>query len=161
VNRKLRTNAGQQIQDSLHTSKAALSVSALPFVSNAVVAFRHLFMKTEELIERNPEKMSGTPVFPGTRVPIKHLFDYLEGGDSLEEFLDQFPTVSREQAVAVLTASRNSILNTPPNTQARTELMSQAANDELFMADLNATMDDFKDADSLEPPNLRIQRFLH
>ena len=59
-------------------------------------------MKIEELIDRNPEKMSGTPVFSGTRVPIKHLFDYLESGESLEEFLDQFPTVSREQAVAVL-----------------------------------------------------------
>jgi uncharacterized protein (DUF433 family) len=58
-------------------------------------------MKIEELIERNPEKMSGTPVFPDTRVPIKHLFDYLEGGDSLETFLDQFPTVSRDQALAL------------------------------------------------------------
>lgn len=47
-------------------------------------------MKIEELIERDPEKMSGVPVFPGTRVPIKHLFDYLEGGDSLDYFLEQF-----------------------------------------------------------------------
>ena len=106
----------------------------------------------KELIERNPEKMSGTPVFPGTRVPIKHLFDYLEGGESLEEFLDQFPTVSREQAVAVLSASRESLLNTSTNTQARMEFMSQAVNDELFLADLNATMEDFKDADHLEQP---------
>jgi uncharacterized protein (DUF433 family) len=108
-------------------------------------------MKIEELIERDPGKMHGTPVFPGTRVPIKHLFDCLEAGDSLEDFIDQFPTVSREQAVAVLTASRDSVLKTPTDTQARMELMSQAANDELFLADLNATMDDFKDADSLEP----------
>jgi uncharacterized protein (DUF433 family) len=86
--------------------------------------------------------MSGTPVFSGTRVPIKHLFDYLEGGESLEEFLDQFPTVSREQAVAVLSASRESLLSKPTNTQARMELMGQAANDELFLADLNATMDE-------------------
>ena len=106
----------------------------------------------KELIERNPEKMSGTPVFPGTLVPIKHLFDYLEGGESLEEFLDQFPTVSREQAVAVLSASRESLLNTSTNTQARMEFMSQAVNDELFLADLNATMEDFKDADHLEQP---------
>jgi uncharacterized protein (DUF433 family) len=106
-------------------------------------------MKIEELIERDPGKMSGTPVFPGTRVPIKHLFDCLEGGESLEEFLDQFPTVSREQAVAVLSASRESLLNTPTNTQDRMELMSRAANDELFLADLNATMEDFKDADHL------------
>jgi uncharacterized protein (DUF433 family) len=108
-------------------------------------------MKIEELIERDPGKMSGTPVFPGTRVPIKHLFDYLESGDSLEEFLDQFPTVSREQAVAVLSASRDSVLSMPTNTQARMELMGQAANDELFLEDLNATMEDFKDADRLEP----------
>jgi uncharacterized protein (DUF433 family) len=109
-------------------------------------------MNMEELVERNPEKMSGTPVFPGTRVPIKHLFDYLEGGESLEEFLDQFPSVSREQAVAVLNASRQFLLNTPTNTQARMELMSQAVNDELFLADLNATMEDFKDADHMEHP---------
>ena len=102
-------------------------------------------MKIEELIARNPEKMSGTPVFSGTRVPIKHLFDYLESGESLEEFLDQFPTVSREQAVAVLTASRESLLNTLTNTQARIEFMSQAVKDELFLADLNATMENFKE----------------
>ncbi len=109
-------------------------------------------MRIEELVERNPEKMSGTPVFPGTRVPIKHLFDYLEGGESLEEFLDQFPTVSREQAVAVLSASRESLLNTSTNIEARIELMSQAANDELFLSDLKATMEDFKDAEPLEHP---------
>ena len=103
-------------------------------------------MKIEELIERDPAKMNGTPVFSDTRVPVKHLFDYLEGGKSLEEFLDKFPTVSREQAIAVLSASRESLLNVPTNTQARMELMSQAASDELFMADLNATMEDFKDA---------------
>ena len=55
-------------------------------------------MNIEEIVEVDPEKMGGTPCFTGTRVPIKHLFDYLEGGDSLEEFLDQFPTVNREQA---------------------------------------------------------------
>lgn len=46
--------------------------------------------------------MGGTPVFTGTRVPIKSLFDYLEGGDSLEEFLDDFPSVSKEKAIEVL-----------------------------------------------------------
>lgn len=104
-------------------------------------------MKLEELIERDPERMSGAPVFPGTRVPIKHLFDYLGGGESLEEFLDQFPSVSREQAVAVLSASRESLLNTPTNTQARMELMGEAAKDELFLADLNATMEDWAISD--------------
>jgi uncharacterized protein (DUF433 family) len=60
-------------------------------------------MLTEQIIVRDPEIMSGAPVFAGTRVPIQNLFDYLEGGDSLDEFLDDFPTVERSQAIAVLT----------------------------------------------------------
>lgn len=60
--------------------------------------------------EVDPEKMSGTPCFTGTRVPIKHLFDYLEGGDSLEVFLDDFPTVTKEQTQGVLEASRQLLL---------------------------------------------------
>jgi uncharacterized protein (DUF433 family) len=52
-------------------------------------------------IESDTEKLSGAPVFRGTRVPVKNLFDYLEAGDNLEEFLDDFPTVTREQAVGV------------------------------------------------------------
>ena len=63
-------------------------------------------MRGDGLIERDPEKLSGTPVFAGTRVPIKNLFDYLEGGDSLDVFLDDFPTVTREQALAVLEVYR-------------------------------------------------------
>lgn len=59
-------------------------------------------MKANQLIERDPEKMSGTPVFFGTRVPVKTLFDYLEGGDSLDEFLNDFQTVTREQVLGVL-----------------------------------------------------------
>ena len=55
-----------------------------------------------DLIESDPEKLSGTPVFRGTRVPIKNFFDYLEGGDDLEIFLDDFPTVTRDQAIGVL-----------------------------------------------------------
>lgn len=55
-----------------------------------------------QYIESDAEKLSGTPVFRGTRVPIKNLFDYLEAGDSLDEFLDDFPTVARAQAVGVL-----------------------------------------------------------
>ncbi len=64
-------------------------------------------MSTEKLIERDPEKLSGTPVFAGTRVPVKNLFDYLEGGDSLDVFLDDFPTVTREQALGVLEVYRD------------------------------------------------------
>lgn len=54
----------------------------------------------------DPEVQSGAPVFAGTRVPIQNLFDYLEAGDPLEVFLDQFPSVSREMAVAVLEQAR-------------------------------------------------------
>jgi uncharacterized protein (DUF433 family) len=55
-----------------------------------------------KFIESDSEKLSGTPVFRGTRVPVKNLFDYLEAGDDLEEFLDDFPTVTRTQAIGVL-----------------------------------------------------------
>lgn len=55
------------------------------------------------------EIQSGAPVFAGTRVPIQNLFDYLEGGDSLEVFLDQFPSVSRAMAIAVLEQAREAL----------------------------------------------------
>jgi uncharacterized protein (DUF433 family) len=58
------------------------------------------------LIRRDPEIMSGTLSFTGTRVPVKNLFDYLEGSSTLEEFLEDFPSVSREQAVGVLEAAQ-------------------------------------------------------
>ena len=64
----------------------------------------------KNLVEIDPEKLGGTPVFPGTRVPIQNLFDCLEGGESLDEFLDQFPTVTREQALAVLEESKERLL---------------------------------------------------
>jgi len=57
------------------------------------------------ITHRDPEILSGTPVFVGTRVPVRSLFDYLEGGDTLEEFLRQFPSVKREQAISVLDAA--------------------------------------------------------
>ena len=56
------------------------------------------------------EILSGTPVFCGTRVPVKSLFDYLEGGESLDEFLRQFPSVKREQAIAALDSARDHLL---------------------------------------------------
>ena len=55
------------------------------------------------------EVMSGTPVFEGTRVPIQNLFDYIEGGDDLSEFLDDFPSVSKESAVALLEMAKKSL----------------------------------------------------
>ena len=62
------------------------------------------------VIEIDPEKVSGTPVFAGTRVPIQNLFDYLEGGDTLEDFLEGFPPVTREQAIQVLEMAEASLL---------------------------------------------------
>ena len=67
-------------------------------------------MDIKDLIEVDPEKMSGTPVFTGTRVPINHLFDYLKSGDSLEAFLKDFPTVTREQAMGVIEVLRERLL---------------------------------------------------
>ena len=63
-----------------------------------------------DLIEVNPEKMSGAPCFKGTRVPVTHLLDYLEAGDSLGDFLTDFPTVTREQALGVLEMMRKRLL---------------------------------------------------
>ena len=58
------------------------------------------------VVHRDPEILAGTPVSVGTRVPVKILFDYLEAGDSLEVFLDEFPSVSRAQAVAARELAR-------------------------------------------------------
>lgn len=104
-------------------------------------------MKIEELIERNPNKMGGTPVFAGTHVPIKHLFDCLEAGKTLDRFLDQFPSVDREQALQVLSASRQGLLRARTSINGRLELMNRAANDEMFLADLNSCLADFQYCD--------------
>ena len=58
------------------------------------------------VVHSDPEILGGTPVFVGTRVPVKSLYDYLEAGDSLDEFLESFPSVTREQAVAALELAR-------------------------------------------------------
>jgi uncharacterized protein (DUF433 family) len=62
------------------------------------------------LITNSPHRLSGTPVFAGTRVPVQTLIDYLEAGDSLDAFLDDFPSVSREHAVAVLELAKSILL---------------------------------------------------
>ena len=64
----------------------------------------------ESLVKRDPEIMSGALCFTGTRVPVKNLFDYLEGSSSLEEFLEDFPSVSRARVVAVLEAARERLV---------------------------------------------------
>jgi len=58
------------------------------------------------IVHRDPEILGGKPVFVGTRVPVKTLYDHLEAGDSLDEFLESFPSVTREQAVAALELAR-------------------------------------------------------
>jgi uncharacterized protein (DUF433 family) len=63
-----------------------------------------------EYIEVNPRKLGGTSVFQGTRVPIKNLFDYLEGGDDIDTFLDDFPTVERNQVMGVLEIVKANLL---------------------------------------------------
>lgn len=59
----------------------------------------------QTLVSSSPDVLGGTPVFAGSRVPVRNLIDYLEGGETLDDFLDAFPTVSREQAVGVLEAA--------------------------------------------------------
>ncbi|HKS10272.1 MAG TPA: DUF433 domain-containing protein [Pyrinomonadaceae bacterium] len=68
-------------------------------------------MNAGELIERDPEKMGGVAVFRGTRVPVEFLFEFLEDDQTLETFLAQFPTVSRDHARSVLGASRDLLLS--------------------------------------------------
>jgi len=62
-----------------------------------------------EVVHTDPEILAGEPVFVGTRVPLRNLFDYLEAGDSFEVFLDAFPDVTKEQAVAALELAREAM----------------------------------------------------
>jgi uncharacterized protein (DUF433 family) len=67
-----------------------------------------VLMKSQ-VIHCDPEIQGGVPVFVGTRVPVKNLFDYLEAGDSLDDFLKSFPSVTRDQAVAALELARGAL----------------------------------------------------
>lgn len=67
------------------------------------------FMKTD-VISSNPDILGGIPVFRGTRVPVKNLIDYLEGGHDIQEFLDDFPSVEKEQVIKVLEAAKTDLL---------------------------------------------------
>ncbi len=66
----------------------------------------------KEMVHSDPDIMGGTPVFVGTRVPLQNLVDALEGGESIEDFLDAFPTVKREQVIAVIEAGKRTLLQT-------------------------------------------------
>ena len=65
------------------------------------------------IIHSDPKILGGTPVFFGTRIPLRNLIDYLEGGYSLDEFLDDFPSVRREQAIAALEAAHEALAGKP------------------------------------------------
>jgi uncharacterized protein (DUF433 family) len=64
----------------------------------------------QRIIRRSPDVLGGTPVFAGTRVPVQTLLDYLEGGESIDDFLDGFPSVKREQIVAFLEQAKDSLI---------------------------------------------------
>ena len=67
-------------------------------------------MNANEIFHSDPDVLSGTAVFCGTRVPIKSLFDHLEAGDSIDDFLEGFPSVRREQVIALLEMSQSRVL---------------------------------------------------
>ena len=66
--------------------------------------------KLSEIVHSDPKVLSGTAVFVGTRVPVQSLFDYLEGGETLDKFLHQFPSVKRDQAIAALKFAQATLL---------------------------------------------------
>jgi uncharacterized protein (DUF433 family) len=68
----------------------------------------------EQIVHRDPEILGGTPVFRGTRVPIRSIFDYLKGRDTLDEFLRQSPSVQRQQAIALLDLARETLAADAP-----------------------------------------------
>lgn len=65
----------------------------------------------DSIIQRNPQILAGQPVFIGTRVPVEIFWDYLQGGYSIDEFLVQYPTVQREQCLALLAFARDEVMN--------------------------------------------------
>jgi uncharacterized protein (DUF433 family) len=71
---------------------------------------RSAMLASSSVVHRDPDILGGTPVFVGTRVPVRTLLDYLEAGDPLDEFLEDFPSVSREQAVAALRLAREMLV---------------------------------------------------
>ena len=78
----------------------------MQFLAPTYLKVVSLDMDMKELITIDPDILSGQPVFAGTRVPVESLFDHLEAGVPLDEFLDDFPTVSRAQAVALLEVAK-------------------------------------------------------
>lgn len=99
---------------SAHPSSQSSGPGELAFGAPRARLLAQEVLMGSALVKRDPEIMSGALCFTGTRVPVKNLFDYLEGSSSLEDFLEDFPTVSRERAVAVLEAARASLAADAP-----------------------------------------------
>lgn len=78
--------------------------------SGRCTIMERMLADSHAVVHSDPDISGGTPVFRGTRVPAQSLFDYLEGGETLDQFLDQFPSVSKEQALAALDLARDFIL---------------------------------------------------
>jgi uncharacterized protein (DUF433 family) len=82
----------------------------MPRFSASVAKLAILGMMKSTVVTSSPDVMGGTPVFAGTRVPIENLLDYLEGGESIEDFLEGFPSVSREQVITFLEETKARVL---------------------------------------------------
>ena len=103
----------EHVEDTLGVGVPQPSQRRCACLTDAFALFLNAMIPRDRLIEAilcSPEVMSGTPVFRGTRVPIQTLMDHLEAGDSLDVFLADFPTVTREQAVAVLEMAKEALL---------------------------------------------------
>lgn len=97
----------ESLQDSLRlTLRATLWPKTFAVTSKLGIGNRQERCMDALLVSRDPEIMSGALCFRGTRVPVKNLFDYLEGSSTLEDFLEDFPSISRTTAVSVLEAAR-------------------------------------------------------
>jgi uncharacterized protein (DUF433 family) len=81
--------------------------------------------KTESIIVIDPEIMCGTPCFRGTRVPFQNLLDYIEGNETLDAFLDDFPTVTREAAIEALEQAKSVLVDQLANNEARVSELGQ------------------------------------
>ena len=97
--------------DKVHNLHAFLDDFPEVSIGQAVEAMRER-VKANNVIHSNTDYVSGTPVFKGTRVPVDSLFDFLVAGDNLDEFLEGFPTVSREQAIEALNLARHALEST-------------------------------------------------
>jgi uncharacterized protein (DUF433 family) len=100
-------------------------------------------MTHAEIVTISPEIMSGTPVFCGTRVPIQNLLDYLKAGDSIDDFLEGFPTVSREQVIAFLEAAEAAIVAI--DSQSAAQQMAGNFKDDPEWDDFQATIATYRE----------------